>query len=175
MSKRLRKAREELAVADEQLSVLSEAADEARIRSLVSETPLAARQSQEAERNAEAMQGARRQPCLTGQAAGSRDRRAARQAGPRQCRLGRLAVGLRAAGARPVARRPDREPLAFRPAEVTLAGAQASYPKGGRSPPVKPLPVGANKRPRRTNFGHYVYSISQEKGRVKLEWLPESS
>jgi hypothetical protein len=41
------------------LSVLSEAADEARIRSLVSETPLAARQSQEAERNAEAMQGAR--------------------------------------------------------------------------------------------------------------------
>ncbi len=59
MSKRLRRAREELAVADEQLSVLSEAADEARIRSLVSETPLAARQSQEAERNAEAMQGAR--------------------------------------------------------------------------------------------------------------------
>ena len=59
MSKRLRKAREELAVADEQLSVLSEAADEARIRSLVSETPLAARQSQEAERNADAMQGAR--------------------------------------------------------------------------------------------------------------------
>ncbi len=59
MSKRLRKAREELAVADEQLSVLSEAADEARIRSLVSETPIAARQSQEAERNAEAMQGAR--------------------------------------------------------------------------------------------------------------------
>jgi hypothetical protein len=59
VSKRLRKAREELAVADEQLSVLSEAADEARIRSLVSETPLAARQSQEAERNAEAMQGAR--------------------------------------------------------------------------------------------------------------------
>jgi hypothetical protein len=43
VSKRLRKAREELAVADEQLSALSEAADEARIRSLVSETPLAAR------------------------------------------------------------------------------------------------------------------------------------
>jgi predicted nucleic acid-binding Zn-ribbon protein len=59
VSKRLRRAREELAVADEQLSVLSEAADEARIRSLVSETPIAARQSQEAERNAEAMQGAR--------------------------------------------------------------------------------------------------------------------
>jgi chromosome segregation ATPase len=59
VSKRLRKAREELAVADEQLSALNEVADEARIRSLVSETPLAARESQEAQRNAEAMQGAR--------------------------------------------------------------------------------------------------------------------
>jgi chromosome segregation ATPase len=59
VSKRLRKAREELAVADEQLSALSEAADEARIRSLVSETPLAAREGQEAQRHAEAMQGAR--------------------------------------------------------------------------------------------------------------------
>jgi chromosome segregation ATPase len=59
VSKRLRKAREELAVADEQFSALSEAADEARIRSLVSETPLAARESQEAQRHAEAMQAAR--------------------------------------------------------------------------------------------------------------------
>jgi hypothetical protein len=59
VSKRLRKAREQLAVADEQWSALSEAADEARIRSLVSETPLAARESQEAQRHAEAMQGAR--------------------------------------------------------------------------------------------------------------------
>ncbi|HXW78555.1 MAG TPA: hypothetical protein VEJ84_03600 [Acidimicrobiales bacterium] len=59
VSKRLRKAREELAVADEQLCALSEAADEARIRSLVSETPLAARESQEARRHAEAMAGAR--------------------------------------------------------------------------------------------------------------------
>jgi chromosome segregation ATPase len=59
VSKRLRRASEELAVADEQLSALSEAADEARIRSLVSETPLAARESHEAERHAEAMQGAR--------------------------------------------------------------------------------------------------------------------
>jgi chromosome segregation ATPase len=58
VSKRLRKAREELAVADEQLSALSEAADEARVRSLVSETPLAARESQEAQRHAEAMQRA---------------------------------------------------------------------------------------------------------------------
>lgn len=59
VSKRLRKAREELAVADEQLGALNEVADEARIRSLVSETPLATRESQEAQRNAEAMQGAR--------------------------------------------------------------------------------------------------------------------
>ena len=42
VSKRLRKAREELAVADEQFNALAEVADEARIRSLVSETPLAA-------------------------------------------------------------------------------------------------------------------------------------
>jgi hypothetical protein len=59
VSRRLRKAREEQAVADEQLKALAEAADEARIRSLVSETPLAARESQEAQRHAEAMAGAR--------------------------------------------------------------------------------------------------------------------
>ncbi|MGH9105390.1 MAG: hypothetical protein ACRDZX_06050 [Acidimicrobiales bacterium] len=59
ISKRLRKARDELAVADEQLSALAEAADEARLRSLVSETPLAAHESQEAQRHAEAMAGAR--------------------------------------------------------------------------------------------------------------------
>ena len=59
VSRRLRKAREELAVAEEQLSALADAADDARIRSLVSETPLAARESQEAQRHAEAMAGAR--------------------------------------------------------------------------------------------------------------------
>ncbi len=59
LSKRLRRSREELAVVEEQLRALSEAADEARIRSLVSETPLAARESQEAQRHAEAMAGAR--------------------------------------------------------------------------------------------------------------------
>lgn len=59
VSKRLRRAREELAVAEEQLSALSDAADDARIRSLVSETPLAARESQEAQRHADAMAGAR--------------------------------------------------------------------------------------------------------------------
>jgi chromosome segregation ATPase len=59
VSKRLRKAKDELAVADEQWRALEEAADEARLRSLVSETPLAARESQEAQRHAEAMAGAR--------------------------------------------------------------------------------------------------------------------
>jgi hypothetical protein len=59
VSRRLRKAREELAVADEQARALSDAADDARIRSLVSETPLAAKESQEARRHAEAMVGAR--------------------------------------------------------------------------------------------------------------------
>ena len=59
VSKRLRKAREELAVAEEQLSALADAADDARIRSLVSETPLAAKESHEAQRHAEAMAGAR--------------------------------------------------------------------------------------------------------------------
>jgi len=59
VSKRLRKAREELAVAEEQLAALAGDADEARIRSLVSETPLAAKESQEAQRHADAMAGAR--------------------------------------------------------------------------------------------------------------------
>jgi hypothetical protein len=59
VSKRLRKAREELEVAEEQLAVLVEVAEEARLRSLVSETPLAAKESQEARANAQAMAGAR--------------------------------------------------------------------------------------------------------------------
>jgi len=59
VSRRLRKTREELAIADEQLMALAEAADEARLRSLVSETPLAAKESQEAQRHADAMAGAR--------------------------------------------------------------------------------------------------------------------
>lgn len=59
VSKRLLKGKEELAVADEQLRALEEAADDARIRSLVSETPLAARENQEAQRHAAAMASAR--------------------------------------------------------------------------------------------------------------------
>ncbi len=53
---RLRAARAELAIADEQLAQLAEEAEDARLRSLVSETPLAERHSREANRHASAMQ-----------------------------------------------------------------------------------------------------------------------
>ncbi len=56
---RLVRAREELAVLDEQLAVVVESADEARVRSLVSETPLAAHEHNEAARHADAMGKAR--------------------------------------------------------------------------------------------------------------------
>jgi len=59
VSQRLRRARGELAVVDEQLRALSETAEEARTRSLVSETPLAAKEYHEAQRHADAMDGAR--------------------------------------------------------------------------------------------------------------------
>ena len=52
---RLRELREELAVADEQLAQLAETADDARLRALVSETPLADREHREARRHADAM------------------------------------------------------------------------------------------------------------------------
>ncbi|MDQ2725105.1 MAG: hypothetical protein M3Y36_06380 [Actinomycetota bacterium] len=55
VAQRLRRAREELAVMDEQLEVLNDAAEEARVRSLVSETPLAQREYVEAQRHAAAM------------------------------------------------------------------------------------------------------------------------
>jgi len=51
----LRNLRRDLIIADEQLAHLVDAADEARIRSLVSETPLAEREHREAVRHAEAM------------------------------------------------------------------------------------------------------------------------
>jgi hypothetical protein len=53
---RLKQLRDELAVSDEQHGHLAEAADDARLRSLVSETPLADREHQEAQRHADAMQ-----------------------------------------------------------------------------------------------------------------------
>jgi hypothetical protein len=52
---RLKALREDLAVSDEQLRHLADAADDARLRSLVSETPLAGREHQEAQRHADAM------------------------------------------------------------------------------------------------------------------------
>ena len=56
---RLIRAREELAVLNEQLSVVQESADEARVRALVSETPLASQEHNEAARHADAMVRAR--------------------------------------------------------------------------------------------------------------------
>jgi uncharacterized protein (DUF3084 family) len=55
VSSRLRALREELGVAEEQLAALAEEADEARLRALVSETPLAEREHEEAQRHADAM------------------------------------------------------------------------------------------------------------------------
>lgn len=58
---RLRELRRDLAVADEQLSVLDDMADDARLRSLVSETPLAGQDQRTTARHAEAMRRHRRE------------------------------------------------------------------------------------------------------------------
>ncbi len=55
---RLERARNELAIAEEQLAVVEEVAEEAHIRSLVSETPLADRAWCDAKRHADAMRRA---------------------------------------------------------------------------------------------------------------------
>ena len=60
---RLVRAREELAVLNEQLAVVQESADEARVRALVSETPLASQEHNEAARHADAMVRARDALC----------------------------------------------------------------------------------------------------------------
>ncbi len=54
-AERLRTLRSELAVIDEQLVALADAADESRLRALVSETPLADREHAEARKHADAM------------------------------------------------------------------------------------------------------------------------
>ncbi len=54
-AERLRNLRGELAVIDEQLAALADAADESRLRALVSETPLADREHREAQKQVEAM------------------------------------------------------------------------------------------------------------------------
>jgi hypothetical protein len=60
VAQRLKRAREQLSVIEEQLAVMAEAAEDARIRSLVSETPLANREYAEAQRHADAMERSRR-------------------------------------------------------------------------------------------------------------------
>ncbi len=60
-AERLRNLRSELAVIDEQLAALADAADESRLRAMVSETPLAGREHAEARKHAEAMASHRQQ------------------------------------------------------------------------------------------------------------------
>src|SRR5438874_5555520 len=60
---RLRRLRAELGVVDEQLAFFVDAADEARLRALVSETPVADREHHEAQKHADAM-GRRRADVL---------------------------------------------------------------------------------------------------------------
>jgi hypothetical protein len=55
VAERLRRQREELRVVDEQLEALAAEADDTMLRALVSETPLADREHQEARRHADAM------------------------------------------------------------------------------------------------------------------------
>jgi predicted nucleic acid-binding Zn-ribbon protein len=59
VTERLRQLRDELQVSAEQLDHLADAADDARLRALVSETPVADRDRREAERHAEAMRNHR--------------------------------------------------------------------------------------------------------------------
>jgi hypothetical protein len=56
---RLRKAREELAIIDEQRAALAEAADDLRIRAVVAETPGAEKEYREAQRHVDAMDRSR--------------------------------------------------------------------------------------------------------------------
>lgn len=56
VGQRLKQLRDDLMVAEEQLAHFASEADDARLRSLVSETPLAGREHRDAARHAEAMQ-----------------------------------------------------------------------------------------------------------------------
>jgi len=53
--RRLQRAREELAVVDEQFAAMTDAADETRLRAIVSETPIAEVEHRDAQRHADAM------------------------------------------------------------------------------------------------------------------------
>jgi hypothetical protein len=68
VSERLKRLRAELAVVDEQLAFFADAADEARLRALVSETPLADREHHDAQKHADAMAQSRADMVLAIQA-----------------------------------------------------------------------------------------------------------
>jgi hypothetical protein len=55
VSDRLKRLRSEIGVANEQLAFLEEEADDARLRALVSETPLAEAEARESRRHADAL------------------------------------------------------------------------------------------------------------------------
>lgn len=55
VSERLRRVRAELSVSEEQAHFLAEEAEDARLRALVSETPLASKEEREAQRHAETL------------------------------------------------------------------------------------------------------------------------
>lgn len=59
VSKRLASLRDDLRIADEQLMQLADEAEDARLRALVSETPLAEREHKNAERHAQKMRSHR--------------------------------------------------------------------------------------------------------------------
>lgn len=54
-AERLRQLRAELGVVDEQLAFLTDAADDSRLRAMVSETPMSDREHREAQKHADAM------------------------------------------------------------------------------------------------------------------------
>ncbi|MGI8984408.1 MAG: hypothetical protein ACR2HM_07735 [Acidimicrobiales bacterium] len=54
-AERLRQLRAELGVVDEQLAHLADVADDARLRAMVSETPMADKEHREAQKHADAM------------------------------------------------------------------------------------------------------------------------
>jgi hypothetical protein len=65
VAKRLKRARQDLAVLEEQASVLRDSAEDARLRALVSETPLANKEYQQAQRHADAMERSRQTLIVT--------------------------------------------------------------------------------------------------------------
>ena len=125
LSERLRETRRELAIADEQLASLADDADDARLRSLVSETPLAEQEHREASRHAEAMARHRRLGPWP---------RSSRWSGPRTtCSTGSSLERL-------TARRPDlgpRRPDGRRPGFAVRCRFRAGEQKGTQPVPTR--------------------------------------